>query len=186
MLPFPDNYFDHVYSFGVIHHSPCPERIVSEIYRVLRPGGTITVMLYNRSSFYYFLEVNIIRKLFFKICDKRTLLRCIFKLFGQRLSQRFETFRAKLEVMKKSYPHPTIEQWISMNTDDVFCPISRVYSYKEARGLFKEFDNFKSEVWFIDKENWFLWLVLGKFIPSAVANYLERSFGWLRMIQANK
>jgi membrane-bound lytic murein transglycosylase MltF len=40
-LPFPDASFDHVYSWGVIHHSPKPERIVSEIYRVLRKGGTI-------------------------------------------------------------------------------------------------------------------------------------------------
>ena len=27
-IPFPDASFDHVYSFGVIHHSPVPERIV--------------------------------------------------------------------------------------------------------------------------------------------------------------
>src|SRR5215831_2785337 len=40
VLPFPDCSFDHVYSFGVIHHSPAPERIVHEIHRVLRHGGT--------------------------------------------------------------------------------------------------------------------------------------------------
>src|SRR5437879_1070534 len=34
-LPFPDATFDHIYSFGVIHHSPVPERIVREIRRVL-------------------------------------------------------------------------------------------------------------------------------------------------------
>src|SRR6266481_7746186 len=52
-LPFADNTFDHVYSFGVIHHSPAPERIASEIHRVLKKGGTFTVMLYNRSSINY-------------------------------------------------------------------------------------------------------------------------------------
>src|SRR6516164_7086481 len=55
-LPFPDNSFDHIYSFGVIHHSPNTEAIVDEMYRVLRPGGTLTVMVYNRSSINYRIE----------------------------------------------------------------------------------------------------------------------------------
>ena len=63
-LPFPDASVDHVYSFGVIHHSPAPERIVGEIYRVLRKGGTFTVMLYNRSSINYYIEIMFLRRLF--------------------------------------------------------------------------------------------------------------------------
>jgi len=185
-LPFPDDYFDHVYSFGVIHHSPYPEKIVSEIHRVLKPAGTITVMLYNRSSFYYLIEVSIIRKLFFKICGRKKLLRLIFKLFNQRLCQRFELFRGKLEAIKKKCPHPTQEQWVSMNTDDVFCPIARVYSAGEARNLFKAFKNFTTEVWFIDKDNWALWFLFGRFITKPLVMWLEKKYGWLRMIKANK
>ena len=63
-LPFPDASVDHVYSFGVIHHSPVPEKIISEIYRVLRKGGTFTVMLYNRSSINYYIEILFLRRLF--------------------------------------------------------------------------------------------------------------------------
>lgn len=49
-LPFEDGFFDLVYSWGVIHHSQYPEKIVAEIARVLRPGGTFIGMLYGRHS----------------------------------------------------------------------------------------------------------------------------------------
>jgi ubiquinone/menaquinone biosynthesis C-methylase UbiE len=49
-LPFPDRSFDHVYSWGVIHHTPDPAAAAREILRVLRPGGSFCVMIYNRHS----------------------------------------------------------------------------------------------------------------------------------------
>jgi ubiquinone/menaquinone biosynthesis C-methylase UbiE len=49
-LPYPDNSFDIVYSWGVIHHSEHPQRIVDEIHRVLRPGGKFIGMMYQRRS----------------------------------------------------------------------------------------------------------------------------------------
>ncbi len=49
-LPFEDNQFDLVYSWGVLHHTPDTERALAELYRVLRPGGRFVVMLYNRHS----------------------------------------------------------------------------------------------------------------------------------------
>ena len=38
-IPYPDDYFDVVYSKSVIEHFHYPERMVSEMYRVLKPGG---------------------------------------------------------------------------------------------------------------------------------------------------
>jgi ubiquinone/menaquinone biosynthesis C-methylase UbiE len=49
-LPFENETFDVVYSWGVIHHSQTPEYIVSEIKRVLKPGGIFIGMFYNRYS----------------------------------------------------------------------------------------------------------------------------------------
>ena len=49
-LPFPDNSFDIVYSWGVLHHSPDTPRAVREVHRVLRPGGVAKVMIYHSRS----------------------------------------------------------------------------------------------------------------------------------------
>jgi SAM-dependent methyltransferase len=43
-LPFKENFFDVVYSKSVIEHFYYPERLVQEIYRVLKPGGTVITM----------------------------------------------------------------------------------------------------------------------------------------------
>ena len=52
-LPFPDNSFDVVYSNGVIHHTPNTASVVREIYRVLKPGGKVVVMVYAENSLHY-------------------------------------------------------------------------------------------------------------------------------------
>lgn len=53
-LPFASNTFDLGYSFGVLHHTPDTVRALGELVRVVKPGGEIKVMLYNRHSVWAF------------------------------------------------------------------------------------------------------------------------------------
>jgi len=53
-LPFPADTFDLGYSFGVLHHSPDTEGAIRELVRVVKPGGEMKMMLYNRRSIYVF------------------------------------------------------------------------------------------------------------------------------------
>ena len=55
-LPFGDDEFDMVWSWGVIHHAERPDRVVSEICRVLKPGGEFRGMMYRRWSLAVFKE----------------------------------------------------------------------------------------------------------------------------------
>jgi ubiquinone/menaquinone biosynthesis C-methylase UbiE len=56
-LPFAANYFDYVWSWGVIHHSPNTKKCAREISRVLKPGGGLGIMLYNKNSLYNWFNV---------------------------------------------------------------------------------------------------------------------------------
>jgi len=49
-LPFDDNSFDIVYSWGVLLCTPDTERAYREACRVLRPGGTLKTMVYHVPS----------------------------------------------------------------------------------------------------------------------------------------
>ena len=54
-LPFQNNEFDMVYSWGVLHHTPDTEKAFFETLRVLKPGGEFIGMLYNKYSTVTFL-----------------------------------------------------------------------------------------------------------------------------------
>lgn len=55
-MPFPDDTFDRVVSNGVLHHTPDCPRALAEMYRVVRPGGLATIIVYNRDSGHYWLD----------------------------------------------------------------------------------------------------------------------------------
>ena len=57
-IDFPSNYFDFVYSHGVLHHTPDTVRCISEAYRVLKPGGLLVLSLYHTySAFHIFSKL---------------------------------------------------------------------------------------------------------------------------------
>lgn len=49
-LPYADASFDVVYGHGVIQYTADAPRLIQELHRVLKPGGTGLFMVYNRVS----------------------------------------------------------------------------------------------------------------------------------------
>lgn len=56
-MQFPDNMFDVVYAHGVLQYTADTEKMIAEIHRVLRPGGEVIMMVYNKYSW-----LNLMRK----------------------------------------------------------------------------------------------------------------------------
>jgi ubiquinone/menaquinone biosynthesis C-methylase UbiE len=50
-LPYENDQFEIIYSWGVIHHSPKTHKAVEEIHRVLQTGGIAKIMVYHKYSF---------------------------------------------------------------------------------------------------------------------------------------
>ncbi len=46
--------YDLIYSFGVIHHTPHPERVVAEMRNYAMPGTVVKIMVYHRYSWKVF------------------------------------------------------------------------------------------------------------------------------------
>lgn len=42
--------YDLIYSFGVIHHTPHPDRVLEELRKYARAGTTVKIMVYHRRS----------------------------------------------------------------------------------------------------------------------------------------
>ena len=49
-LDFSSNFFDGVYSWGVLHHSPNTLKAIAEVWRVLKPYGVAKIMIYHKWS----------------------------------------------------------------------------------------------------------------------------------------
>ncbi|MBI3949938.1 MAG: class I SAM-dependent methyltransferase [Acidobacteria bacterium] len=177
-LPFPDESFDHVYSCGVIHHSPNTEAIVREMYRVLRPGGTFCVMVYNRTSINYYIEIMFLRKLFRPLLYPSFMPALVAKLLGQdeyKLRRHRELLLAKGRMRN--------EEWLSINTDGPDCPLAKVYSEAEVRSLFRDFGDVKTEVHHFNKTHWPL---IGNLLPASIVKFLGRCWGWHRIVCGRK
>lgn len=54
-LPVRDEVADLVISTGVVHHTPDPRQAIAENCRILKPGGTLYLRLFNRDGYYRFM-----------------------------------------------------------------------------------------------------------------------------------
>src|SRR5712691_10375290 len=82
-LDFADESFDLVYSHGVLHHTPDTAAAVSEIHRVLKPGGRAVVMLYHRGSYNYRIGIRVLRRAGANLLKSESGIKIVNRLTGE-------------------------------------------------------------------------------------------------------
>jgi len=118
-LPFDDNEFDFVYSFGVLHHTPNTQRAIDEVYRVLKPGGECVIMLYHRRSLYTIVG---------------TPLYTIARAFSSK--------RLRQEADRAPSAPSTVEEWVR-RYDGTMNPLGKAYTRVEVQSMFRSFHSLR-------------------------------------------
>lgn len=180
-IPYNDDTFDIVYSHGVIHHSPNIEKIVDEIYRVLKPGGQAVIMLYHKNSFNYKVSIGIIRRVgIFFLLVFPFLGKAVQKLTGESI----ERINAhKKNLMSEGLSYLNMKKFIHRSTDGPFNLHSSVWNKETAGKLFGKFNKFQTNVHFLNKRHL---LGLQYLMTNKLKQRLANKYGWHLWIKAIK
>src|SRR5438067_7562889 len=179
-LEFEDESFDLVYSHGVLHHTPDARAAVGEVRRVLAPGGRAVVMLYHRDSYNYRVNIRCLRRVGARLLRTGAGVSLAHRLTGEPVESLRE-HAARLREDAGAYL--SAGEFLSRNTDGAGNPLTRVYSRREARELFKDFACVEFAVPFLNKR----WLpVLGSLLSRSLETRLASRWGWHLWIYAHK
>ena len=113
--PFEDNYADAVYAKHIIEHLDHPAMFLTEIYRILKPGGTVFVETPHFSNYVAYAEPQ--HKLFYSYFMFRNLLNSAgvqFKPIKWELTF-YKTFRMfGIKYLANKYPESYERFWTYM------------------------------------------------------------------------
>lgn len=106
-IPFTKNFFDYVFSKGVIHHIENTENFLKEIKRVLKPNGMIFIMTMNWETTYkFFYEDFTVKKPFTLKSLKNILTYYGFEIIEARKFQNVPYFwRYTIKSFDFIYPN---------------------------------------------------------------------------------
>lgn len=146
-LPFRENYFDFIFSIGVLHHLPTPEQGFRKLVNLLNNRGGILIYVYHSFSaktfkFYLLWFVNIFRWFTTKISYKVLYILCYpiaffsfliliwpYRIFFRNLIKTGWPLGAYVE-----YPFEVI---LNDTFDRFSAPIENRYSKEEILGWYK-------------------------------------------------
>jgi ubiquinone/menaquinone biosynthesis C-methylase UbiE len=180
-IPYEDNSFDIVYSHGVIHHSPNIVRIVSEIYRILKPGGQAIIMLYHKNSFNYYVSIALLRRMGLLIMKVFPFLaKPVSRVTGESVDR---INRHKYYLKREGVAYFRMKHFLHRSTDGPDNVYSSVWTDRTARNLFGAFSAISTSVHFLNERHL---LGVQHLLPGFVKRAIARRYGWHLWIRATK
>jgi SAM-dependent methyltransferase len=120
------------FSIGVLHHAADTPAGCRELLRVLRPGGTLRVMFYNRRSYHYALVAWVVCPLLW-LMRKLPFLRGLLSLAPAKL-RHLDAIAEKYGFSRERVLATSADT--SLAEDDGFVRKTSFYSEAELRALF--------------------------------------------------
>lgn len=189
-LAFADNAFDIVYSFGVLHHTPSPGQALSEVYRVLKPGGEARIMLYHRHSFNYYVRIlgymrarallEVLRRIGRWDEDRGRMASALAGVRGNDSPRVWEIHYRNF--LREGREYFRARRFVHRCTDGPECPYAFTYTSREAKRLFARFDPVRISVGHLPLNKY----PLARLLPRAAERALADTLGWHLLIRAGK
>jgi ubiquinone/menaquinone biosynthesis C-methylase UbiE len=180
-IPYADDFFDLVYTHGVIHHSPSIDKIVSEIHRVLKPNGQVVMMLYHKNSFNYYISIGALRRVGLLLLMIFPFLSGIIaKLTGEN-KERIN--RHRLLVKQEGLSYLKMKNFIHHSTDGPDNVYSSVWTTHSAKKLLSKFASINTNIHFLNERHL---LGVQYLLPKSLKEKIAHRFGWHLWIKAVK
>jgi ubiquinone/menaquinone biosynthesis C-methylase UbiE len=180
-IPYADDFFDLVYTHGVIHHSPSIDKIVSEIHRVLKPNGQVVMMLYHKNSFNYYISIGALRRVGLLLLMIFPFLSGIIaKLTGEN-KERIN--RHRLLVKQEGLSYLKMKNFIHHSTDGPDNVYSSVWTTHSAKKLLSKFASINTNIHFLNERHL---LGVQYLLPKSLKEKMAHRFGWHLWIKAVK
>lgn len=106
-LPFGDAEFDFVCCSGVLHHTRSIGRGMAEIYRVLKPGGSVYFLLYGAGGVFW--PSNYVLRAFAKLLGGEEMERCV-QAAGYPANRRRAVLDDLFVPVLETYPPERVDQ----------------------------------------------------------------------------
>ena len=124
-LPYEDNSFDVIFSKSVLEHFYYPEKLVKEMFRILKPGGLVITMVPDWESIYKTFYEDYTHRTPFTI----TSLRDIFLIHGFD-DLTVEKFRQLPFLWAMPWLHPFAD-FVSLIAPRVLRPYSKLVKFSQ-------------------------------------------------------
>ena len=135
-MPFPKNFFNKAFCFGVLQHTPDPKRAFMNIVSHLRPGGKIASDIYSKNIVRYYLHAKYWVRPFTKGSDPEKLYNAVKKYVNfmwpltkalRRIPKVGNALVWRLLVADHSPDLPdaddsTLKEWAVLDTFDMLSP----------------------------------------------------------------
>jgi len=179
-LDFSEESFDIIFSHGVLHHSPHIKKIINEIYRVLRRGGMVVVMLYHRKSLNYLVSIKLFRRFGILLLYIPGMSKLVAKLTNEKV-ERLE--KHLINLKRHGFICLKMRNFIHKATDGPDNVFSSVFSRSEAAELFLAFKNLSYSTYLLNERHF---PIVRSFLSTKIKKKIATKYGWHLWIKGIK